>query len=395
MRRSPLVLSALATFLLCSCEDRGKAFHLGGVGPKTGDAATYGISYHRAMQMAVAEWNARGGIMGEPVRLHFADDKGDPVEGAEVYRRLIQKDRVSGIVGAGLSKVSLVCAPICQSARVPMISPSSTHPQVTATGDLIFRACFLDSFQGQVGAHFAYGELKARKAACLFDMGDDYAIELAECFRATFRDLGGTITASEGHASGNPDFMAQLTKIISTRPDVIYLPDLYSDAAIIARQARDLGYRGPLLGGDGWDSPHLVQVGGTAVEGCYFTTHFARDDPRPAAKAFVKNYWTKYGEFPDSHACLAYDAACLLLDAARRANSKDGKAIRDALQAADLDGVSGRIRFDDQRNPIKSAAIMKVRDGRMAFHSTVRPGGVLPAGPIDQAPGSVRCQGRD
>jgi branched-chain amino acid transport system substrate-binding protein len=280
---------------------------------------------------------------------------------------------VAAIVGAGMSKVSLVCAPICQSARVPMITPSATHPRVTATGDHIFRACFLDSFQGQVGARFAFQALQARKAACLFDMGDDYAVELAECFRATFQDLGGTIAASEGHASGNPDFMPQLTKIISTRPDVIYLPDFYNDAAIIARQARDLGYHGPLLGGDGWDSPHLVQVGGTAMEGCYFTTHFAKDDPRPAAQAFVKRYWSKYGEFPDSHACLAYDATCLLLDAARRANSKDGKAIRDALQMADVEGVSGRIRFDGRRNPVKSAAIMQVRNGQMRFHATVHP----------------------
>jgi branched-chain amino acid transport system substrate-binding protein len=368
-----LSLALLATGLLCSCETDGKAFHLGGVGPRTGEAATYGISYHRAMQMAVAEWNARGGVLGQPIKLHFADDKGDPAEGASVFTMLIRKDRVSAIVGSAMSKVSLVGAPICQSARVPMVTPSSTHPQVTEVGDHIFRTCFLDSFQGEVGARFAVQEFQARRAACLFDVGNDYTVELAEWFRKTFQALGGTVTAFEGHASGNPDFMPQLTKILTTRPDVIYLPDFYNDVAIIARQARDLGYRGPLLGGDGWDSPHLVQVGGTAVEGSYFTTHFAKDDPRPVAQEFVKKYLARFGEIPDSHACLAYDATCLVLDSVRRANSRDGQAIRKALAAADVEGVAGRIRFDQRRNPIKNATVLQVKDALVVYHSTIQP----------------------
>ena len=368
-----LALALLATGLLCSCEADGRAFHLGGVGPKTGEAATYGISYHRAMQMAVAEWNARGGLMGEPIKLHFADDKGDPAEGATVFTMLIRKDKVSAIVGAGMSKVSLVGAPICQAAGVPMVTPSSTHPQVTDVGDHIFRTCFLDSFQGAAGARFAARELQARRAACLFDVGNDYTVELAEFFRSTFQSLGGTVTAFEGHATGNPDFMPQLTKILTTRPDVIYLPDFYNDVAIIARQARDLGYLGPLLGGDGWDSPHLLQVGGKAVEGGCFTTHFAKDDPRPVAQAFVKKYYARYGEVPDSHACLAYDATCLLLDAVQRANSKDGQAIRKALLTADVEGVAGRIRFDPRRNPIKDAVVLQVKEGRLVYRSTIRP----------------------
>lgn len=368
-----LTLVLLATGLLCSCEADREAFHLGGVGPKTGEAATYGISYHRAMQMAVAEWNARGGLLGQPIKLHFADDKGDPAEGATVFAMLIRKDKVSAIVGAGMSKVSLVGAPICQSAGIPMVTPSSTHPQVTEVGDHIFRTCFLDSFQGAAGARFAARELQAKQAACLFDVGNDYTVELAEFFRSTFQGLGGTVTAFEGHATGNPDFMPQLTKIITTRPDVIYLPDFYNDAAIIARQARDLGYRGILLGADGWDSPHLVQVGGAAMEGSYFTTHFAKDDPRPVAQAFVKKYLARYGEIPDSHACLAYDATCLLLDAVRRANSKDGQAIRRALLATDVEGVAGRIRFDPRRNPIKSAVVLQVKGARPVYHATLLP----------------------
>jgi branched-chain amino acid transport system substrate-binding protein len=373
-----LVQALLAAGLLCSCEPAGKAFHLGGVGSKTGEGATYGISSHRAMQMAVAEWNARGGVLGQPVRLHFADDKGDPAEGAAVFTLLIRKDQVSAIVGAGMSKVSLVGAPICQSARVPMVTPSSTHPAITGLGDHIFRACFLDSFQGQAGARFAIGELRAQRAACLFDVGNDYTVELAECFRSTFQGLGGTVTAFEGHASGNPDFLPQLTKIVTTRPDLIYLPGFYNDAAVMARQVRDLGFRGHLLGADGWDSPHLLPTGGVALEGSCFTTHFAKDDPRPAAQGFVKGYLARYGELPDSHAALAYDATCLVLEAVRRAGSKDRQAIRLALAATDLEGVAGRIRFDPRRNPVKSAVVLQIKGGQLVYHSTILPPGVSP-----------------
>lgn len=372
-RALTLSLALIAAGGSVSCDRGAKTFHLGGVGPITGEAASFGLSYRKGMDMAVEEWNARGGVLGQQVKLHFADDKGDPAEGATAFTMLIRKDRVSAIVGSGPSKVSLAGAPICQTARVPMISPTSTHPKVTEAGDHIFRACFLDSFQGTVGARFAAEDLRARKAACLFDLGNDYTVGLAQCFKAKFLALGGEITAFEGHASGTPDFKVQLTKILATRPDVIYLPDFYQDAALVVRQARELGYRGPLVGGDGWDSPKLAELGGPAIEGCFFTTHYAKDDPRPIIQDFVKKFRYKFGADPDGHACLAYDATCLVLDAVRRAGSKEGRAVRDALQATDTEVVSGRIRFDAGRNPIKDAVVLQVRNGNYVFRSSVHP----------------------
>jgi branched-chain amino acid transport system substrate-binding protein len=372
-RALTLSLALIAAGGSGSCDRSGKTFHLGGVGPATGEAASFGISYRKGMEMAVEEWNARGGVMDQKIKLHFADDKGDPAEGATAFTMLIRKDRVSAIVGSGPSKVSLAGAPICQAARVPMISPTSTHPKVTEVGDHIFRACFLDSFQGTVGARFAVEDLKAGKAACLFDLGNDYTVGLAQYFKAKFIALGGEITAFEGHATGTPDFKVQLTKIIATRPDVIYLPDFYQDVALIARQARELGYRGPLVGGDGWDSPKLTELGGPAIEGCFFTAHYAKDDPRPVIQEFVKRFRLKHGGDPDSHACLAYDATYLVLDAVRRAKSTEGPAIRDALQATDTEVVSGRIKFDSNRNPIKDAVVLQVRNGNFVFRSLVHP----------------------
>jgi branched-chain amino acid transport system substrate-binding protein len=368
-----LALAMVAISSSVSCDKNGNTFRLGGVAPATGEAATFGFSDHMAMNLAVDEWNEKGGVLGKKIRLFFADDKGDPAEGATVFTKLIEQNKVSAIVGAAMTKVSLAGAPICQAAGIPMISPTSTSPKVTEVGDHIFRACFIDPFQGTIGAKFAFEALKARKAACLFDVGNDYTKGLSECFVARFTAMGGQITGFEGHATGTPDFKVQLTKIIRTMPDVIYAPDFYNDASLIARQARELGFKGPLLGGDGWDSAKLVEVGGSAVDGCFFTAHHAKDDPRPLIQDFVKKYRYRYNVDPDGHACLAYDATHLMLDAVNRAGSSDGKAIRDALQATDLEVVSGHVRFDSNRNPMKPAAMLEVKEGKFIYRATVQP----------------------
>lgn len=370
---SSTALAVLTAVSFASCERRGETFHIGGVAPVTGEAATFGLSAQNAMKLATDEWNAEGGILGKKIRLFFGDDKGDPAEGATVFTKLIEQDKVSAIVGAAQTKVSLAGAPICQAAGIPMISPTATHPKVTGVGDLIFRACFIDSFQGTSGARFAVQELKAKKAACLFEAGNDYTRGLADYFAAEFRALGGAVTGFEGHASGTLDFKVQLAKILPTRPDLIYVPDYYSDSALIAKQARELGFKGPLLGSDGWDSPQLVAIGGGAVNGCFFTAYYTKDDPRPSIQAFVKKYRGKYHVDPDGEACLAYDATQIMLDAVRRAGSSDGKAIRDALMATDMEVVSSHVRFDQKRNPIKPATILEIRDGKSCFRATVNP----------------------
>ena len=366
-------MAVLVAGSFVACDKGGSTFNLGGVAPATGEAATFGLASHNGMDLAVGEWNAKGGVLGKQIKLSFADDKGDPAEAATVFTKLIEQDKVSAVVGTVMSKCSLAGAPICQSAKVPMISPTSTNPKVTLVGDYIFRACFIDPFQGTVGAKFSIEELKAKKAACLFDVGNDYTKGLAEFFKAKFTAMGGEVTGFEGHATGTTDFKAQLTKILATKPEVLYVSDYYNDVALIAKQARELGFKGPLVGGDGWDSPKLCEVGGAAVEGCFFTNHYAADDTRPIIQEFVKKYKDKYNASPDALACLAYDATYLVLDAVKRAGKVDGPAIKDALKATDMAVVSGQVKFDGDRNPIKSAVVIEIKGGKFVYRSTVNP----------------------
>jgi branched-chain amino acid transport system substrate-binding protein len=369
-----LLCAAIACSLwsFASCGG-GSEIKLGGIGPLSGDAATFGKSTKEGMMLAVEEWNAKGGVLGKKIKLIFADDKGDPTEGATVYTKLIQQDGVAAIIGTVMSKVSLAGAPICQDNKVPMISPTSTNPKVTEVGDYIFRACFIDPFQGTVGAKFAYEDLDARKAGAIFDVGNDYTKGLAEFFKAKFTSLGGEVVAFEGHATGITDFRAQLTKIIQAGPDVIYVSDYYNDVGLIAKQARELGFTGPLVGGDGWDSPKLVEIGGSAVENGYFTNHFTKDDTRPEVQAFVSAYSAKFGAPPDALAALAYDATYLMLTAIAQAGTTDGEKVKAALAAIDLGVVSGRVSFDSFRNPIKSAVMIEIKDGRQVYRATVNP----------------------
>ena len=368
-----VVSAAIVGGIFLSCSGGPPVFKLGGVGPVTGEAATFGVSTKQGIEMAVGEWNAKGGVLGKQIRLAFADDKGDPAEGATVYTKLIQQDGVSAIVGTVMSKVSLAGAPICQSYKIPMISTASTNPKVTSVGDYIFRACFIDPFQGTVGAAFSYHDLQARTAAVIFDVGNDYPKGLAEFFRAKFTELGGRVVAFEGHATGTTDFKAQLTKMVHAGPDVIYCSDYYNDVALIARQARELGFKGPMVGGDGWDSPELTKIGGAAVEGTFFTNHYSKDDTRPLVKEFVAKFKAKYNADPDALAALAYDATYIMLNAVKTAGTADGAAIKDALARTDIEVVSGRVKFDANRNPVKSAVIIEIKGGQQVYRTTVSP----------------------
>ncbi len=370
---SLLLVLILFSTTLTGCSKKEATIKIGGVAPVTGDAATFGISTRNGYEMAIEEVNENGGILGKKVELVFADDKGDPTEGATAAQKLINQDKVVAIVGTVMSKVTLAMAPICQSSGVVLITSGSTNPAVTQIGDYIFRACFLDSFQGTVGANFAYNYLNARTAGIIYDIGNDYTKGLAEFFEKQFETLGGHVVASEGHPSGTTDFTPQLTKIIEAKPDVIYCPDYYNDSGLIAKQIRGLGYNGPLLGSDGWDSPDLFKIAGDAVNGCYFTNHFSKDDPRPEVQSFVKKYTEKYGEPPEALATLGYDAMWLMLQAIKDAQSTDSVKIRDALKNIVYKGVTGTIKFDENRNPIKSVVILKVEDGKQVYVTTVNP----------------------
>ena len=377
---SLLLVTALFGTVLTGCggskpaaEKPAEPIKIGAVAPVTGPAATFGKSTKQGYEMALEEWNAKGGVLGRKVEMVFEDDKADPTEAANAFSKLINDNHVVAIAGSVTSSCSLAGAPIAQRAGVPMITPTSTNPKVTEQGDYIFRACFIDPFQGTVAAKFAFNNLKAQKAGVIYDIGQDYNTGLAEFFKKGFGDLGGEVVSYEGYPDGTTDFNAQLTKILEQKPDVIYSPNYYNDDGLIAKQARSLGFTGPILGGDGWDSPDLVKIGGDAVNNCYFTNHFSKDDKRSEVQNFVKTYTDKYGEAPDALAALGYDAMNILLTAIQKAGSTDGVKIKDAMKDIDYQGVTGHVKFDENRNPVKSAVVLKVENGKQVYVTTINP----------------------
>ncbi|TMA35063.1 MAG: ABC transporter substrate-binding protein, partial [Deltaproteobacteria bacterium] len=270
------------------------------------------------------------------------------------------------------SSRSLAAAPEAQRAHVPMISPGATNPKVTEVGDYIFRACFIDPFQGTVMARFAREQLNAKKVAILFDFKQDYSVGLADFFRKTFKELGGEIVADERYTSGDIEFRAQLTTIRAAQPEAIFVPGYYTELGLIAKQARELGIDVPLLGGDGWDSEKTLEIGGKAVEGYYFSTHYAADSDSPKVQDFVKRYKEKYNQTPDAMAALGYDTAGILADALNRAGDTNGPKLRDAIASTrDYDGVTGKITIDPSRNARKDAVVLKIEGGKFKFFRSV------------------------
>jgi len=363
----------VAGAILSSCGGGSAEIKIGNINPITGEAASYGVSTKNGAALAIKEANDAGGVLGKKIKLIYADDKGDPAEGAVAYTKLIQQDKVIAILGTTTSRSALAGAPICQDAKIPMITPTATNEKVTAVGDYIFRGCFIDSFQGTVAAKYVATDLKAKTAGIIFDVGNDYSRGLEDTFKTTFEAAGGKVVVAEGHPSGAVDFKAQLTKIVQAKPDVLYIPDFYNDVGLIAKQARELGYTGPFVGGDGWDSPELAKIGGDAIEGGIFTNHYSKDDTRPVVQNFVAKYKAAYGTDPDAFAVLAYDSGKILIDAIKRAGSTDGAKIRDALAATKLDAVTGTISYDANRNPVKSAVIVQMKGGVQVYRATVNP----------------------
>jgi branched-chain amino acid transport system substrate-binding protein len=352
-----------------------EGIQVGFFGALTGPTATFAQSGKNGVTLAVEEINAGGGVLGgKRLDLLIEDDRGEATEAASAVSKLITRDHVVALIGEQASSRTIAAAPIAQSYGVPMISPTSTNVEVTKKGDYIFRVCFTDAYQGAVIASFARKNLEARTAVLLVDVRNDYSVGLAEAFRNSFQRAGGRLLAELKYSEGDNDFSAQLTAIRPLDPDVLVVPGYYTDAGLIARQAKALGLRAVLLGADGWDSPKLVEIGGEAVEGAYFSNHYSADDPSPAVRQFVAEYRKKYGVDPDSIAALSYDAVKLLADAIRRAGSTEGKRVRDALaDTRDFAVVSGAITMDADRNPIKPAVILKVEGGRFRFVTSIAP----------------------
>jgi branched-chain amino acid transport system substrate-binding protein len=340
----------------------------------SGSEATFGQSTDNGIRLAVDAINGAGGIHGKKVRLITYDDRGDAKEAGTAVTRLINRDQVAAVLGEVASGLSLAGAPICQQSGIPMVTPSSVAPEITAVGDRIFRVCFTNRFQAYACAKFAHDDLKAQTAAILYDQKLPYSVGLADEFQKQFTTLGGRITTRVSYQEGDQDFAAQLTSIRGTNPDVVFIPGYYTDVANIAVQARKLGIRVPLLGGDGWDSAKLAEIGGAAIEGAYFASHYCQQDPRARVQEFLKNYQTQFGTAPDAMAALGFDAANILFAAMQQAPSQAGADIAAALGSTkNFDGVTGRISIDAERNAVKPAVILQVKHGVPTLAATIEP----------------------
>ncbi len=374
------VLACTFAFLGCKKEEGGASaggptIKVGEYASMTGKEATFGISSHEGTLMAVEEINTVGGVFGKKIELLTEDTQSKAGEPATVVNKLIARDGVVAVLGEVASSRSLEAAPICQANKVPMISPSSTNPKVTETGDYIFRVCFIDPFQGTVMANFATKTLNAKKVAVFTDVKSDYSKGLAKFFKERFIANGGTIVAELDYNGGDKDFKAQLTAIKAAGPEGVFVPGYYTDAALICVQAKQLGLNAPLFGGDGWESEKLTEIGGDAVEGTYLSTHYHPDVGSDLSRKFVEHYRKRWkGKTPDALAACAYDSAAVLADAMKRAGSAGGKKVRDALAATkDFQGVTGIITINEKRDATKAAVILQVKDGKFKYLETVAP----------------------
>jgi len=378
MKRCWLVLAVLFPALVAVVPSHAKEIKIGLITPLSGDVKTFGESVRNSFLIAVEEANARGGVAGMKITYVIQDDKNDATEAANVANLLVNQQRVKAIVGSVTSKATIPVSDIIQAAKVPTISPTATNPKVTVADgkrkDYMFRACFIDPFQGAVMAKFSRETLKGESAAVLFDASNDYSKGIAEVFRDAFRKQGGKVAAFESYGKDDVDFSALLTKVKASGADVLFLPDYYNKVGLIAKQVQEKGLKVRLVGPDGWDSPDLVKIAGSAIEGGHFSNHYSPDDLRPEVVAWVKKYKEKHGQVPDALGTLAYDATNLLLEAIRKAGSDDPEKIREALASIkDFKAVSGKSTLDRNGDSIKSAAILKIEGGRQKFVKMVNP----------------------
>ena len=389
--------AALFAFLAVGCAAvRNDELVIGEYGSLTGNDATFGISTQRGVEIALDELLAtkEGKIGGLKARVVVEDDRGLAEEAATVVQKLVNQDRVIAVLGEVASSRSLAGGPICQQAGLPMISPSSTNPEVTKKGDYIFRMCFLDDFQGWVMAKFVTENLKLKKVAVLKDVKNDYSVGLANYFTQAFQSMGGTVVLETSYSAGDSDFRAALTSIKARNPQAVIVPGYYTEAGLIARQARELGITVPLVGGDGWESEKLIEIGGEAMNGCYYSNHWALDAPDPKLQDFLKRYREKFNGDPDAIGGLAYDAANVLFQALEQLATSDPQAfrglgsskagtperqqacrkVRDIIAAtARYGGVTGTITLDTNRDASKPAVVIEIKDGKKVFNTSIAP----------------------
>jgi len=370
-----MVLLCLALVSLGSAMAAETEIRIGVYEPMTGAMAAGGQQTMEGIELAHEQ---RPKVLGLPVRVILVDNRSDKVEAATAVTRLIQKDKVCAIIGSYGSGLSMSGGPVAQAAKVPVMGCSPTNPLVTLGNDYYFRACFIDPFQGRVMAQFAYDKLGARKAAIIQDIAQDYAVGLANFFRQAFVELTGdpkSVVAFTSYQTGDRDYTAQLTYVANAKPDVVFAPGYYADAAVLVTQARSLGLKMPFLGGDTFEAPEFIEIGGKNVEGVYFSTHYSADAPvTPASEKFVALYKAKFKTAPNTFAALGYDCYNLVLDAIQRAGSSDPKAIRDTMaKTKGFVGATGIITLDSNGDATKSAVVLVVKDGQFKLVDVVHP----------------------
>ncbi len=377
MKKVVLLSAFAAMILVAGCSKKeSDTIKIGGVAPLSGGVAVYGVECKNGIDLAVEEINAAGGINGKKVEFVCEDDEGSPDKTVNAFKKLITKDGIKLVIGSLTSGCTQAITTLAQASKVVQIAPAATAPAITDAGNFIFRACFIDPFQGTVGGKFAAETLGAKRAAILYDAGNDYSVGLYENFITSFKDLGGEIVAAESYAGGDKDFNAQLTKIKNANPDVVYLPDYYGTVALIAKQLRAQGINTPIVGADGWDG--LTGNAGKEVLNGFYSNHYADDSTEPAVQKFVTSFKEKYNKAPNSFAALGYDSVYLLKDAILRAGTTDSVKVREALEATDGDYVTGHLTFDEKRNPVKSAVMIELVEGAdgaitTAYKTTVNP----------------------
>jgi len=359
-------------------KDGGSTIKIGHFASLTGSEATFGQQVDKGIRLAVEEINAAGGIAGKKIELITEDTQSQTQPSINAAEKLLGKDNVVCLLGEVASSRSLAAADVAQRSRVPMLTPASTNEKVTQKGEFIFRICFIDPFQGAVIARFVSENLKARSVAILRDQGSDYSVGLSDGFKQKFTQLGGTIVEEQSYVGTDKDFRAQLTALKSKSPEAIVIPGYYTSVGLIAAQARELGITVPLIGGDGWDSPELATgAAKQALEGCYFTNHYAVDDTASVVQEFNRKYQAQWSEVPGAMSALGYDAmrivAKIISDAGGKADAETIKAGLASLK--NYPGVTGTITINPQRNASKSVVIVQIRDGRFVYHTKFAPEG--------------------
>lgn len=371
-----LFVVVIAGMMFTGCSKKtSDTIKIGGIFPLSGSVAVYGTECRNGVELAINEINAAGGINGKMLELVAEDDEGSPEKSVNAYKKLVTKDKCSIIIGSLTSGCTAAISSLAQAQKVLLLAPAATQTDITDAGDYVFRACFIDPFQGTVGGKFALEDLGAKNAAVLYDVQNDYSIGLYENFKVVFEQGGGKVVAEESYSTGDKDFNAQLTKIKTTNPDVVYLPDYYGTVALIAKQLRAQGINAPIVGADGWDG--IIDNAGDEVLNGFYSNHYAADSTDGKVVTFVNSYKAKYGSTPVSFAALGYDCVYLLKDAMGAAKSADSTTLKDQLMKTNGAYVTGNLTFDAKRNPVKSAVMLEIvkQDGKLApvYKTTVNP----------------------